>query len=136
VFAEGPPDTTEAAASVDPNPIGVVAVWTPGMTFTSCRTVTTTGNAEMAAALANAVNAAAPMPADWETRMCAVGWNAGVELYFEYPGAAHSGQLINVGLTGCSYLNAPNRWARETYPVWSELSAIAPFSLPPPIASN
>ncbi|MEV0407643.1 hypothetical protein [Actinoallomurus sp. NPDC050550] len=117
-------ERSRGLVSVDARPIGVVAVWLPGMNQRPCRAALTRGNADFARRLATDIRTAPKWPSG--AYNCPMDDASGASLYFEQSGTAKA-ELVDVHLAGCRGIGAPGRSSRElTDRLSHDLASIAP----------
>jgi hypothetical protein len=92
-----------------PLPIAVSAVWLPGVEATPCVASITHGSEAFARVLATDIDRAPEVTPG--TYMCTIAKGSQVNLYFSY-GFGRPDELVNVALSGCSWIFAPGRDAR------------------------
>jgi len=106
---------TDAAGSplvtVDARPTSVTAIWLPGPDQPVCVAQTSRVDGPAATALAGLIRDASAVGDG--TFNCPADHYARVRLYFAYPGRAEA-EVIEVSLTGCRFISAPGRAARQT----------------------
>jgi hypothetical protein len=109
--------------AVGPHSTGVVAVWVPGLNQRPCRAVITRVTKESAGLLAADILSAPKVPPGRFS--CPMDDGTHVRLYFTYSGAAEP-ERVDVALTGCTDISAPDRAARR---VTGQLARdLAPFA--------
>lgn len=106
------PDVTAGGAgtiTVDPDPTVATVFWIPGLNSTTCRVEVTELPAVPAVSLAGAVRAAAPLSGD-AVMNCPDDDGSAAWIFFRYA-ARPALDVIEVDLTGCRLVSAPDRTA-------------------------
>lgn len=109
--------------TVDPDPVGVTAVWLPGLGAEPCRAVLATHGAPVATRLAADIRAAPRfLPG---ARSCPLDEGSEVDLYFHYRSGGD--ERVRAKLSGCTAISAPGRYLRRsTDEIRRDLASIIP----------
>lgn len=112
-----------ASLEIRSRPVGVAAVWLPGLNSTACEAVLTQGGTALARRLAADI-ARAPYVRPG-TYSCPMTDGTSVRVSFIFP--TGSSQTVHVALTGCAWITSRSTRARAlTAATRRDLSAIAP----------
>lgn len=105
---------------VDPDPVGGLVLWRPGMNARACKARLQHLDRARARAFADAVEKA-PLPPTGVVN-CPNDDGAGATVFLSYRGKQNA-EVVRIALAGCGGLSAPGRLARQT---GSALTAIGP----------
>lgn len=118
-----PPRPAHGLVTVDGDPVGVTAVWVPGLNQRPCRTAVRHYPAVVARRLAGDIRQAPRFPRG--NVGCPNDDGSAVDLYFAY--AHRATEYVAVGLRGCTSVDAPGRSSRRASgALMRDLASVAP----------
>lgn len=95
---------------VDPDPVGGLVLWRPGMNSKPCKARFAHLSKPLAQAFAQAVEKA-PLPPSGAVN-CPMDDGSGATVFLTYQGKQNA-EVVRVALAGCQSLSAPGRLARQ-----------------------